>query len=135
MSFDELPVGQQNKFNIPELPPDISPQTSPAPSSNSGTLAERLKNKNIKTRLEAFTELLKLFMDAGNSDNTISEHYNKFSKYIADTHPGIQEKALESLLVLIGKSPPQIEPSLTELINSLIERGLLLQRQQIKQKQ
>jgi len=123
MSFDDQPVGQHKKLDIPELPSDIFSNESPALSNNKGPLAERLKSKNMKCRFEAFTELAKLFSEATNSDPIFAEHYPFFQKYVADSHSGSQEKALEALIILIDKKPPPVDKCLIELLNVIIEKA------------
>ena len=123
MSFDDQPVGQHKKIDIPELPPDAPPQeVAPAPEKV-GSLTERLASKNPKIRLDAFTELLKLFTEAKEKEPIFQEHYSHFIKYMSDSHPGAQEKAFEAFALLLQKCPPQIEQPLKDILNMIIEKG------------
>eukprot|EP01022_Parablepharisma_sp_SALTPOND_P032949 TRINITY_DN878_c0_g1_i1.p1 TRINITY_DN878_c0_g1~~TRINITY_DN878_c0_g1_i1.p1 ORF type:complete len:2064 (+),score=290.39 TRINITY_DN878_c0_g1_i1:8288-14479(+) len=115
MNFDEQPVGQHNKLDIPELPPEAPTESSTLP------LRERLTSKNPKIRFEAACDLLKEFSEATESA-AFTEHYPALAKLLSDTHPGAQEKALESLLVLLDKSPPAITDK--EIISVIIEKCL-----------
>ena len=67
-------------------------------------------------RFEAASELLKEVTE----DTTISTQYPIVCQLLSDSHPGVQEKALESLLILIPKC--KIENVKEETIGIIIER-------------
>eukprot|EP00826_Nyctotherus_ovalis_P022423 TRINITY_DN17399_c0_g1_i2.p1 TRINITY_DN17399_c0_g1~~TRINITY_DN17399_c0_g1_i2.p1 ORF type:complete len:121 (-),score=32.97 TRINITY_DN17399_c0_g1_i2:49-411(-) len=100
MNLDELPVGQGQKFEVSELPPE----TSAASSTSTLPLKERLKSKNPKVRFEATTDLLKEISEA----SSFAEYYPAVQKLLSDSHPGAQEKALDCLMILLDKKPPNV---------------------------
>ena len=123
MDLDELPVGKGQKFEIPELPPE-----APAETTTRLPLKERLKSKNPKIRFEAVNDLLKEIADA----TTFTDYYPKVQKLLSDTHPGAQEKALDCLLVLLDKCPPNTADD--DLITVLIEKCITSAKSSIKTK-
>jgi len=130
MNFDDQPVGQRNELLISEQPSEEDPTLSPKENL---PLGDRLRSKNPKTRLCAMSELLNLFTSQSDS-STFMEYYSGFPKYLADTHPGTQEKAIEAFTLLITRSSPQVDKTLNSSINMLIEKGLNSTKGQIKPK-
>lgn len=129
MNFDDQPVGQHSKIEIPEQPPSLPSVSAAAPSAS---ISERLLSKNSKLRLEAATELLKKFSSATDSDPLFTEHYPTLLHNIGDPHPGVQEKALDCLLLLLRKSPPRTD--IPELLSTILERALVSAKSSVKSK-
>lgn len=134
MNFDDLPVGQHKTTGMSELPPEDQPAAAVPVSEKVGPLSERMLSKNSKTRFEAVADLLKLFTEASPADPVFLEYYPHFHKYVSDAHPGAQEKALEAFLVLLAKSPPPADKSLSDALSAVVEKGLSSSKSTVKAK-
>jgi len=135
MNIDDLPVGQHKGMDIPEFLPGEGPTADQPPVSNLDIpLNDRLICKNAKQRLEAFTELMKLFTDKNFPDPELDPYIANFPKYLADSHPGAQEKALDTLLLFLTKCPPQTNLEFNELVSVLIEKGFISSKSSVKTK-
>lgn len=100
-SFDEQPVGQPQAFDVPELLPEAS-------AVSSLSLVERLVSRDSKARFDAACELfdeLRLGLQTSVFTHQDLEAYRStVQKLLADSHPGVQEKALECFQVLLDAS-------------------------------
>mmetsp|Transcript_38605 Transcript_38605/g.34318 ORF Transcript_38605/g.34318 Transcript_38605/m.34318 type:complete len:230 (-) Transcript_38605:169-858(-) len=84
--------------------PATNPSKGAAGSDDSGPLSDRVKSKLFKTRQNAFAELAEEFKKADPSEPVFSEYASGFAKFIADTNPAAQEKALEALQAFLAKA-------------------------------
>lgn len=127
MNYDEKPIGQHKE--IPSLTEYATNEeehstNSLKEGSSAVTLAERLASKNWKTRLDAFTELAKQFSPGSTSPEVFSQHINLFARYLADSHPGAQEKAMDAFSALINCGIAIPQSNLNDLIVALVEKCL-----------
>ncbi len=120
MNIDDVPVGQHTALAVSELPPDES-KPAAALEEKESPLPNRLLSKNSRQRLAAFTELLKLFADC--PVDTLLDYLVSFPKYISDTHPGAQEKAVEALLLLLSRAPAGRVHVTSDLVAAVIEKA------------
>jgi len=128
MNIDEMPVGQHTAMEIPEYITEEKPiETSNLP------LIDRLTSKITKLRLEAFNELYKLFTEASHSDPIFGLYSSSFSKYLSDSHPSAQERAMDCLLLLVTKSRETL-PDVQSLVTVLIEKGFTSTKNGVRNK-
>jgi hypothetical protein len=103
-----------------------------------GPLTQRIVSKRWDTRVLAYEELAKLMGSsagegAENLQTLYNEHHGKFQKYIVDTHPGAQEKALEAFIVFF-KTYPKAQEKGDLYLKILIEKILISMKPAIKKK-
>jgi len=129
MNLDEEPVGQRKELGVSEQP---NSSVESNISLKAGPLSERTISKDPKIRLAAMPELLKLFATCDN--DVFLEYYPYFPKYLADVHPKVQELACEAFLVLLDKCPLITDKVLFEIVNSILEKCIISNKDQIKAK-
>lgn len=135
MNYDDKPVGQHSGIQI--LPDSPTDQANLHVNNEMPlTLADKLASKNWKTRLEAFGELVHDFSTAEtNAQNDIfSKHIPFLGKYVGDSHPGAQEKALEILMIILSKNIPIIAPHSNDMIGALIDKCVSSTKPSIRSK-
>lgn len=114
--FDEVPIGGGNRGTMmSEYPEGTDPSefdgTAPGnKEEETGPLDKRLKSKIVKTRQNAFEELAGLIEKSDQSDPIVSEYAGEFIKFIAETNPAAQEKALLAFKAYVEKvSAPAVD--------------------------
>eukprot|EP00826_Nyctotherus_ovalis_P021120 TRINITY_DN16751_c0_g1_i2.p1 TRINITY_DN16751_c0_g1~~TRINITY_DN16751_c0_g1_i2.p1 ORF type:complete len:323 (+),score=85.47 TRINITY_DN16751_c0_g1_i2:174-1142(+) len=107
MNLDEQAVGQHNTFEVPEHLSEANETTSMLP------LQARIKAKNPKVRFEASCELAR---DAKRL-NELEE--TTLIKLLADSHPGVQEKALDILSALLQSDCKLVNE---EMVTVIVEK-------------
>jgi len=117
MNIDDQVVGQHNKFEVPELVELNNEMVSNIP------LSERIKGKNPRIRFEAACELLK------DTSKIYEFEENILVKLLADSHPGVQEKALDILFIFLQTNPKIANE---ELITTLIEKCIVSTKNKVK---
>jgi len=123
MDYDDKPVGQHTTLGVPEhLPESTDTNIISLP------LDERLASKNSKTRFEAACELLKEIKEG----KTNTDYTSYMHQLLLDSHPGVQEKALDILLALLELNPLIADD--TQTINDIIEKGITSSKTSIKSK-
>lgn len=127
MKYDEKPIGQHKENAFPtESSANIEEQ--PLGHAQDGeetlTLTERLSSKHWKTRLDAFVDLEKQILAGSILPETLSQQIVLFARYLSDTHPGAQEKALNAFSAAIKYNPQIPQSNLNDLIITLIEKCL-----------
>jgi len=120
MDYDHQDVKQHNTLNIPKKSPEAS-------NTSIFAMNEQLQSKNPKIRYEASCELLKTL-----KETEVPDSYSMIIKLLTDTHPGVQEKALDSLLLLISKNSLELIES--SLISTIVEKCGSSSRVSIKSK-
>ena len=130
--FDDVPVGgggfKSNGMVISEYPEGTDPNEMEQGNKEeeTGPLEKRIKSKIIKTRQNAFEELAELIEKADPSDSIVSEYSGEFIKFISETNPAAQEKALCALKAYLSKvSTPAMDSrgSVKVLIDKVIGPG------------
>jgi len=132
MNFDEQPVGQHKEMEVAEHITEEEENSSKAKSV--GPLSERIISKNPKVRVDAMNELLDLLNSSEPETEPFLTYCRSFPKFLADKHPGVQEKAIDCFLVLVGKSPITAEKNLADCLKTLLEKCITGTKAQIKQK-
>lgn len=135
MNHDDVPIGQHNPrpFQFAEQPePTSSAPSSVQPSSSAplpqkaetgNSLSDRIKSKAWKVRCDAFEELANLLKSADNAQpDLVVTHAPLFRRYVADPHPGVQEKVLDALVALLSRNAPAIFVSIPDTVAAIIER-------------
>jgi len=121
LDFDEQPVGQHKKLEIPELPPEEPIELECLP------LSEQFISKNHKIRFAASCKLVK---EVAESNSEID--YSIIEKLLADSHPSVREHALEAFLILLKKNCLDLVNK--EVIKSIMEKYLTSNKQTTKSK-
>lgn len=113
--FDEQPIGNKGKFEVPESPAEDS-------EIENGPIGKRINSKNWKTRSRAYEELTGL-LDSADSELFI-EHASAVHKYLADSHPGAQEKAFDVAKVFVKRNPELLLGFSESIVKVLVEKGM-----------
>ena len=121
-SIDDKPVGQHRELEISEHPPEA---TEPAVSL---PLNEGLQSKNPRLRYEAVCEIVKKVDDPA-LPTLVPNLEEMLGKLLGDSHSGVQEKALEFVLLGIDKHANN-----SEIIPVIIEKCLTSAKTTIKAK-
>lgn len=90
---------------------------------DAGPLATRVKSKVWKIRQTAFEELAQKFQEADVSDPIFEEYRSDLEKFIADSNPGAQEKALDALKTYLQKKNGASLDT-NNLVKTLIDKAL-----------
>ena len=126
MNYDERPIGQHKEIpSLTEYPTKFGekPQVKPQIEEKSQALSEKLISKNWKVRIEAFAELEKQIAAASTKSSEIfTQHACQFEKYLADPHPGAQEKALDVFFIFLNKGVEFPFTHLNDLVVILVEK-------------
>jgi len=126
MNFEEQHVERHNVINTIE--------EATLTSKSSLSLLERSLSKNPKERFNAISDIVKLFSNSESDSEIFTEYYEHFPRYLADSHSGAQEKAIEAFLILLNKSLITVNSTLGCCIESLIGKCITSGRTQIKAK-
>ena len=124
MNHDDKPIGSCPRPSRTYLP------TNSDTSITDNSLNGRLISKAWKTRYDAFEELTCL-LSTNNLENA-KVHSPLFVKYLADPHPGVQEKALEAFNELSKRHLKEVQ--LKEVVNVMLERGMASMKPSVKAK-
>jgi hypothetical protein len=130
MNFDEQPVGQHKAMEVAEHITEGEENSGKA----AGPLSERVKSKNPKVRVDAMYELLDLLNSSESETEPFLTYSASFPKFLADKHPGVQEKAIDCFLVVAMKSPIAAEKNLSNCLKILLEKCITAAKAQIKSK-
>lgn len=103
-------------FNTENQNENIQIEEKPQP------LIERLKSRVWKVRQDAFVELSALLEEGTDLEDLKGELEKEFHKFIADSNPGAQDKAIQALSIFIEKSGGQAL-DLKEVTTALVEKG------------
>jgi len=135
MNHDDIPIGSHLKPMPAEF---LEEQKSENPEQTVSVtnleLTERLLHKQWKVRLDAFTELKQIFEKTDTQLETYQKYAELFKKYVTDSHPGVQEKCLETLMILVQKNNGICTPFIEELFTNLLEKCMSSMKQNIKEK-
>ena len=156
-SPDDLPIGGKGAYEVPadDLPikggayqvPESDPNEPPlkaggaytipdeaAPEEQekeeTGPLEKRIDSKTWKTRSKAYEELTALLK--ADPNGPFSDYASGLAKYIADSNPGAQEKALELLKVYVEGKPDLVVAHCESVIKALVEKGMASAKASIK---
>ena len=156
-SPDDLPIGGKGAYDVPadDLPikggayqvPESDPNEPPlkaggaytipdeaAPEEQekeeTGPLEKRIDSKTWKTRSKAYEELTALLKSDPNGP--FADYASGLAKYIADSNPGAQEKALELLKVYVEAKPDFVLAHCESVIKALVEKGMASAKASIK---
>ena len=132
--FDDVPINTGKKFNFNEYPDGYDPnsEASAAKDEETGPLAVRVKSKVWKTRNNAFEELCKKFEESSANDQIFYEYSSDLPKFIADSHPGAQEKALNTFKIYIEKLNGLGSLDSKDCIKILIDKAIAPGKSNIK---
>ena len=129
--FDEVPIGGGNRKGnatpFSEYPDGMDPAEFDPSASNqaeeSGPLEKRIRSKIVKTRQNAFDELAKLIEAADEGEGIVHEYAGEFIKFIAESNPAAQEKAICAAKAYLAKvSAPSIDTK--NFVKVLIDKAL-----------
>eukprot|EP01022_Parablepharisma_sp_SALTPOND_P013285 TRINITY_DN1767_c0_g1_i1.p1 TRINITY_DN1767_c0_g1~~TRINITY_DN1767_c0_g1_i1.p1 ORF type:complete len:1819 (+),score=240.94 TRINITY_DN1767_c0_g1_i1:2754-8210(+) len=126
MNHDDIPIGSHTPHSEP-----LADQTGPSAVPEDTSLGTRLLSKTWKTRFDAFAELAAAFSSSENLD-LVQTHGPLFKKYLADAHPGVQEKALEAFSILLDKDPSL--HSLEDTVTTIIEKCTVSMKVTVREK-
>ena len=101
--------------------------------SASESLAERLSSEMWKTRFDALVELTLELSSAENVD-IVQSYIPLLLRCLSDPQPWVQEKVLDSLLIIISRHSSAIIPSLDGVVSSILENCLTSEKAIIKDK-
>ena len=130
LDIDEIPIGKSSAFTVSEYPPDYQENPNNLPIADSSVnipLSERLKSKIWKIRQLAFEELAINFEEMDFSTINSMFSFIEMTKFIGDSNPGSQEKALLAYKIYLNKLK-KIEENLEETFKILFEKVLITQK-------
>lgn len=121
---DEQPLSAKGIYELADnqIPEDQE-------TNETGPLETRVNSKNWKTRSKAYEELIKLLSQ---STDLCSEYAGSVVKFLSDSNPAAQEKALEIANVYIKTSPALLVVQNETIVKSLIEKGIASPKPGIK---
>ena len=122
MNHDDIPVGSHTRDMNCTPTKNIETDT---------TLDARLISKSWSTRSDAFTELIALLSSPDNFDIAQS-CASQFIKYLADPHPGVQEKAINAFSNLIKSYPSTVISYIEQITNVMLEKCVTAMKPAVK---
>lgn len=122
---DEPPLAARGAYAIPD---EGAPEEEE--KEETGPLEKRIQSKTWKSRCKAYEELTALLKD--NPDGPFADYANGLVKYISDSNPGAQEKALDLMKVYLEKQPDMLLGHSEGLVKALVEKGMASAKASIK---
>ena len=128
LSRNERPLGGKGKYRMPpeETPSCSSSQPDPSEEApeetgeeETGPIEKRIESKIWKTRAKAYEELCAELI----ANTQMFEVYSSsVVRFISDSHPGAQEKAMDVLQVYLAHKSSILFPHSENLVKTLIEK-------------
>lgn len=110
---EETPNSQSTFSGYPDLPPEE------AGNEEIGPLDTRLESRVWKTRSKAYEELIE---ELKLNPALLSTYSQLLCKFLSDSHPSPQEKALDLLQLYLSMSPKILMPDSEQIVKTLIEK-------------
>ena len=127
MDHDEVPIGSCAHPMI------ITQDEHNNTSADHTSLDSRLTNKAWKVRYDAFDELISLLSLANNIE-TAQIQAPLFKKYLVDSHPGVQEKALDAFSALLKNYPSTVVSFIKDVVTCILEKCITSMKPSVKAK-
>lgn len=122
---DEPPLAARGAYAIPD---EGAPEEEE--KEETGPLEKRIQSKTWKSRCKAYEELTAILKT--NPDGPFGDYANGLVKYISDSNPGAQEKALDLMKVYVEKQPDMLLAYSEGLVKALVEKGMASAKASIK---
>jgi cytoskeleton-associated protein 5 len=122
----DIPLQARGTYSIPD---EGHPEEQE--KEETGPLSKRIESKTWKTRSKAYEELT-LTLKSNPNHTDFQEYISGLPKYLSDSNPGSQEKALDLFKVYLEHQPELLLPVSEALTKSLIEKGMASAKASIK---
>ena len=123
--IEEKPLAARGAYQISGEDPSEEED-----KEETGPLGKRVNSKSWKTRSRAYGEIANILRSG--SSSAFSEFSSEIVKFISDSNPGAQEKALEIVGVYIKNQPEMLASQGEVLCKALVEKGMTHAKPSIK---